>query len=395
MNKIKENIVVLGIIVLTIIMILLFQAVGFQSYSRYSTDTLHYEKASVVEVSSEELEYDEELGMYLGSQELEVEMLDGEEKGEIISVTNYLTKTHSVYAEEGTKIIISADRPEGTEPYYSVYNYDRTLPYVSSLLILAAAIICIGKGKGVKAILGPAYSLFLIVYLVLPAVFSGYSPTVMSILCAVLSTAVTLLLLNGQSKKTYAAIIATTLGVFLALVLFMLMSWMLHLKGFSSSEAEDLILINEATGLRIKDLLFAGVLISSLGAIMDVGMSIVSALFELLHHNPELSAGELFKSGIEIGKDMIGTMTNTLILAFTGSAFITLLVFVSYQVQANQLFNSNYIAIEIAQGICGTFGIVLTVPIASAVSAVMLIRNKKEQEQIVTFQTHANNKHQK
>ena len=159
--------------------------------------------------------------------------------------------------------------------------------------------------------------------------------------------------------------------------------------------AEDLILINEATGLRIKDLLFAGVLISSLGAIMDVGMSIVSALFELLHHNPELSAGELFKSGIEIGKNMIGTMTNTLILAFTGSAFITLLVFVSYQVQANQLFNSNYIAIEIAQGICGTFGIVLTVPIASAVSAVMLIRNKKEQEQIVTFQTHANNKHQK
>ncbi len=221
MNKIKENIVVLGIIVLTIIMILLFQAVGFQSYSRYSTDTLHYEKASVVEVSSEELEYDEELGMYLGSQELEVEMLDGEEKGEIISVTNYLTKTHSVYAEEGTKIIISADRPEGTEPYYSVYNYDRTLAYVSSLLILAAAIICIGKGKGVKAILGPAYSLFLIVYLVLPAVFSGYSPTVMSILCAVLSTAVTLLLLNGQSKKTYvghvdgAEMLDATLSIYL------------------------------------------------------------------------------------------------------------------------------------------------------------------------------------
>ena len=78
-----------------------------------------------------------------------------------------------------------------------------------------------------------------------------------------------------------------------------------------------------------------------------------------------------------MGKDMIGTMTNTLILAFTGSAFITLLVFLSYQVQADQLFNSNYLTIEIAQGICGTFGIVLTVPVASAVTAVFLARKKK------------------
>lgn len=227
--------------------------------------------------------------------------------------------------------------------------------------------------------------MFIIIYLVIPAVFSGYSPIWMSILCAVLSTAVTLLLLNGQSKKTYAAIIATTIGVLFALLLFMLMSWMLHLNGFSSSEAESLILIHESTGLKIKDLLFAGVLISSLGAIMDVGMSIVSSLYEVQHHNPSITARQLFRSGIEIGKDMIGTMTNTLILAFTGSAFITLLVFISYQVQFNQLFSSNYMAIEIAQGVCGTFGIVLTVPVASAVAAFILtgkrfLWKKKKQE---------------
>lgn len=226
------------------------------------------------------------------------------------------------------------------QPYYTVYNYDRNIPILSCCIILAAAIICIGRGKGIKAILGLGYSMFIIIYLVIPAVFSGYSPIWMSILCAVLSTAVTLLLLNGQSKKTYAAIIATTIGVLFALLLFMIMSWMLHLNGFSSSEAESLILIHESTGLKIKDLLFAGVLISSLGAIMDVGMSIVSSLYEVQHHNPSITARQLFRSGIEIGKDMIGTMTNTLILAFTGSAFITLLVFISYQVQFNQLFSS-------------------------------------------------------
>lgn len=91
-------------------------------------------------------------------------------------------------------------------------------------------------------------------------------------------------------------------------------------------------------------------------------MSVVSSLYEIYHHNPTLTAKYIFRSGIEIGKDMIGTMTNTLILAFTGSAFITLLVFLSYQVQFNQLINSNYLSIEIAQGLCGTFGIVLTIP---------------------------------
>ena len=233
-----------------------------------------------------------------------------------------------------------------------------------------------GGGKGVKSIAGLAYSLFLIVYMVLPAVFSGYSPILMSIICGVLSTAVTLLLLNGNSEKTWAAILSTVIGVICSLLFFLIMSLLVHIDGFSSSEAEGLVLISQETGLQIKDVLFAGVLISSLGAIMDTGMSIVSALYEVYTHNPGLGTKELFLSGIEMGKDMIGTMTNTLILAFTGSAFITLLVFLSYQVQADQLFNSNYLTIEIAQGICGTFGIVLTVPVASAVTAAFLARKK-------------------
>lgn len=376
-NRIRENSIVLFIILATVIAVVVFQKTGFRSYSRYASDTLHYEKAVAVEVSDEDLEYDKELRIYLGTQELKVKMLDGKEKGNIIEVTNYLTQTHNVYVKEGTKLIINADRPDNTEPYYTVYNYDRTMPMAGCILVLAAAIVCIGRGKGMKAIAGLVYSMFLIIYLVLPAVFSGYSPIWMSILCGILSTAVTLLLLNGQSEKTWAAILSTTAGVICSLLFFLIMSCLVHIDGFSSSEAEGLILISQETGLRIKDVLFAGVLISSLGAIMDTGMSIVSALYEVYSHNQGLSTKELFLSGIEMGKDMIGTMTNTLILAFTGSAFITLLVFLSYQVQFSQLLNSNYLTIEIAQGICGTFGIVLTVPVASFVTAAFLARKKQ------------------
>lgn len=374
LGKIKENKIVLGIIFLTILLVMLLQNFGYQSYARYVTDTLHYEQGIVVEISDSELHYDEELKIYLGTQNLKVQMTEGSEKGSVIEVTNYLTKTHNVLAKQNMSLIINADRPEQVEPYYTVYNYDRRFALIACVAVLFAAIFCIGGGKGVRAVCGLMYSLFVIVGFLLPAVFSGWSPIWTGILTAVLSTAVTLLLLNGQSKKTLAAILATTIGMIFALIFFKIMSALVHIDGFSSAEAEGLILINEGTGLQIKDVLFAGVLISSLGAIMDVGMSIVSALCEVYLHNPTLNKREIFHSGIEIGKDMIGTMTNTLILAFAGSAFIALLVFISYQVQFNQLINSNYLCIEIAQGICGTFGIVLTIPAASAIMAGLLTR---------------------
>ena len=364
------------IISLSLIAVIAINQLGFKSYNRFETDSLHYDRGKVVEVIDEQITYDKELKIYLGTQDLKVKMTEGESKGKTIEVTNYITKVHQVIAKNNMSLIINIDSPTSVKPFYSVYNYDRSSSMIACVILLFAAIIWIGGGKGIKSILGLVYSLFIIIGILLPTVFSGYSPIIMSIVTAILSTTVTLLLLNGQSRKTFAAIISTTVGVFFALILFTVMSWMIHIDGFSSSEAEGLVLIQEATGLKIKDVLFAGVLIASLGAIMDVGMSIVSALYEVYRHNTSLSARELFKSGIEIGKDMIGTMTNTLILAFTGSAFITLLVFISYKVQFNQLLNSNFMSIEIAQGLCGTFGIVLTIPTASAIAAFMLTKTK-------------------
>ncbi len=377
LRKIKENRIVLTLIFLSVLIVFILQSFSFKQYSRYSTDTLHYDKGIVVEISNENIEYDEKLKIFLGSQELKLKMTEGVKKNEIITVTNYLTKTHNVVAKQNMPLIINIDMPNNIEPYYTVYNYDRSFSLLSCAIVLIAAIFCIGGKKGLKSIAGLLYSMFLIIEFLLPAVFSGWSPIASSILCAFLSTTVTLLLLNGQSGKTFSAILSTLVGMFFAMGLFFITSKLVHIDGFSSADAEGLLLIQEETGLKIKDVLFGGVIISSLGAIMDVAMSIVSSLYEIHHHTPELTSKELFQSGIEIGKDMIGTMTNTLILAFTGSAFITLLVFLSYQIQFRQLLNSNYLSIEIAQGLCGTFGIVLTIPAASAISAIMLKRKHR------------------
>lgn len=375
-NELKENRVVIIIMLITIIAAGFFNQYLAKDYSRVNNDSTDFVSGKIVEITSSNLEYDQDLKINLGKQVVVVEILEGKSAGKRVEIDNYLTAAHNVEVAIGSKVIISADEPDGIDSYYTVYNFDRGLGMIIFTCVLLLVIIAIGRGKGVKAILGLAYTLYLVIFLLLPTVFSGYSPVLMSIICVALSTIVTLMLLNGASKKTYSAIVATVLGVVLSAGGFYLMSLVLKVNGFSVDEAESLVLINQATGLSIKDILFAGILISSLGAIMDVGMSIVSALSELFHHQPNLTQKQIFDSGIEIGKDMIGTMTNTLILAFTGSAFVSLLVLFSYNVDIKQLLSSNYIAIEFAQGIAGTLGIVLTVPITSFISA-WALTNKK------------------
>lgn len=135
-------------------------------------------------------------------------------------------------------------------------------------------------------------------------------------------------------------------------------------------ETESLILITQATGMRLNGILFAGIMVAALGAVMDVAVSLGAALYEIQILNPKISGRELFQSGMNIGRDMIGTMTNTLILAFAGGSLSTLLVFISYGIQFNQLISSDFFAVEVVQGIAGSSAVILTVPITAMVCAI-------------------------
>ena len=135
-------------------------------------------------------------------------------------------------------------------------------------------------------------------------------------------------------------------------------------------------MIAQNTGLKISDLLFAGVLIASLGALMDMTMSIASALFEIRELHPDMPFWQVFRSGMNIGKDMIGTMCETLVLAFVGTALPTLLVLSSYGVHFDQLLSSDYIAIEILYAITGGISVVLCVPATVGLSALLFSKSK-------------------
>ena len=150
-----------------------------------------------------------------------------------------------------------------------------------------------------------------------------------------------------------------------------------HITGYNVSNIDTLVSVGNMTKIQVGDLLFAGILISSLGAVMDVGLSISSTITEIYQVNPALSWQKLFLSGMNVGKDMMGTMSNTLVLAFAGGSLSELILDYAYNLPYRQLINSYTIGIELMQGVAGSIGIILTVPMVSLIAAVMTAWNSR------------------
>lgn len=355
----------------------LFDWNSINQYQAYDTSTLHYVRGRVEAVLSEELTLDEtDPSRYLGEQQLLVELLEGEQKGQQVTVTNYLSRIHNIHTRRGQAVIVCADTPSGAAPYYTVYNYDRTAPLALLVGVFCAAVLLIGRRKGLYALLGVGYTLLIIMVFTVQAVYHGFSPLAVTALTILAASGVSLLLLNGVSRRTLAALLSTLSGVCVTGLAFALFSGLLRLSGYNMDTAETLLLVSGSTGLSVRGLLLAGVLISALGAVMDVAVSLAAALEELILVNPGMEKRALIRSGLNIGKDMIGTMSNTLILAYAGTALNTMLCLVAYGYQPVQLLSSDYLAIELSQGLCATLGVVLTVPVTTGIAALLFTGRK-------------------
>lgn len=366
----KEN---LQTIILAAVMVIIIAAAWIMyksnpiTDSRLTSDAISYEKAKVVEIINEEITKNESTdNRNIGVQEIAVKFISGKEKGKIKSIENQVTTTHNIYVKKGQRVVIKVDAPENTEAYYTVYNYDR-MPGITLIgIIFALLMVLVGKSKGLKSVCGLIFTLLFICIFLIPMIYQGYSPIAVCIVTVAITASTSMLLLNGFSKKTYVAIISVIIEVVMASIFFAIFSGILNLSGYNLEEAEELIIIQQSSGLKISELLFIGIIIASLGAIMDMTVSVASPLFEVKKQNRNITQKQLFKSGMDMGSDMIGTMCETLILAFFGTSITTILVVVSYGTQMSQFLCSDYIAIEIAHSITGAVAVILTVPVTSA-----------------------------
>ena len=338
-------------------------SVSFQSLV---SDTVSYISGTVLEVVEEDLTpSDLKGGPQLGEQTLTIELKDGSQ----ITLTNYLTNTHNILAREGMRVVVCVDAPENVEPYYTLYQYDRSVGLGVAVAIFLLLMLLVGGEKGFYATLALAFSLVFLLKITVPVIYSGGSPILAGLAMVLVSTAVTVFLIYGLSLRGVLGIGVVLAGEFAACGLFLLFSMLLHLSGFKSSDAENLLVAAQNTGLNISTVLFAATMIASLGAVMDVAVSLLSALWEVRLADPDITGRGLWRAGLRMGRDMIGTMSNTLIFAFAGGSLTTLLVLMTYGTDPVQLLHSDYIALEMAHGLCGTCAVILTVPLASLVSA--------------------------
>ena len=344
-----------------------------------SASQMVYERAVVTAVLSDDAfpDYDNAEGRRVGTQELEIQIQTGAHKNEVMSLTNYMSALFNVDLKKGDSIIVRIMTDEDGAYYASLFNYNRGRVLGVFVLLFFVLLAVLGGKKGLGALLGLLFTLGCIWLILIPCLIRGIPAVLVTVGIIAVTAAGALIFLNGFSEKTLCSVLGCVIGVVAAGGIAAAVGAATPMNGFNMSEAENLLLYGADKGLKISGLLVCGVLISALGAVMDVALGIASAVWEIHEQNPALTARQLFRSGLHIGQDAMGTMANTLILAFAGSSLNMLILVQTYEIPFLQLINTDYICIEVIQSIAGAMGILLTVPIVAFISARLMAAQGK------------------
>ena len=342
-----------------------------------SKNSLHYEIAKVLEVKDEKLSKDPIVpNIYIGDQQIKVEILTGQYAHQQFDIKNSMSRLYSIYTKVGMEVVVSYNISDNKVTNLSVYSYKRSTIIYVLISIFFALLILIGKLKGLKSVVSIIFSIVVIFYFMLPGILNGFNSIILATISAVMIILATLSIIGGINYKTFSAILGTICGVIIAGIISFVAGYFAHLSGLTAENTETLIVLAQNTKFNINGLMYAAILIASLGAIMDIGVSIVSAVFEIHATNPKLDKKQLFNSGMNVGKDIIGTMANTLILVFVGSSFTLLIIIAATKMPYIQMSNLDIVCTEIVQGIAGSIAIVITVPVTAIISVFFIEKNR-------------------
>jgi len=338
---------------------------------------MHTEKAVILEVENKKDVNFENNGEDI--QYVKLKVMSGKYKNKTVDTINNLSgnKAYDIKVKEDDKVVVVIEEQVSgdIDVFISEYLRQDYILYLSILFIIL--ILIVGKQKGIKSVITLMITLFSVIKILLPLILKGYDPILTTIGVSIFITAITLFIVSGINNKSISAIIGTTGGVLTSGLISYYIGSKIRLTGFNSEEAIMLSTIGDSINLDFKSLLFAGIIMGALGAVMDVGMSISSSIEEIHKANPSLSKKELFSSGMNVGRDIMGTMTNTLILAYTGSSIPLLLLFMYYEPSIIKILNLDVIATEVVRSLSGSIGLIVAIPLTALVSS-MLIKNKKE-----------------
>lgn len=340
-------------------------------------------KAKVIEIIDKELnEY--KIGNENHKQTtiyFKAKILSGDDKGEIVDAAQQINDLYAGQQEEiveGKRILLM--EMNGTnEADYIMTEYVRTDYLLVLGIIFVIFLIAFGHKKGINTIVSLIFTCLSIFVVFIPAVLSGHNIYLWSVITCLFIIAMTLLLINGISKKTLCSMIGCIAGVFLTALLTIIMTKIMHLTGLVDEQSYYLQLADTSQPFDLIAMVFGGIIIGAVGAIMDVAVSLSASLLEVYEKakDKDKNIKSLMKSGITIGRDMMGTMSNTLVMAYIGSSLSTTLLLLIYSGSLIELLNREMIIVELLQIMVGSFGLLLTIPLTSLICSLIYCKIKK------------------
>lgn len=333
-------------------------------------------RAKVMEMAIDEEKQQQnpesDAGYEITYYQVNLKILSGEHKGETV-YGEHVTDKRMVYnliVEEGDEVLVYLDEDEEgkiVNAYVAEIYRQKNLTYLLALFLFT--LVAVGGVKGLKTIVTLGITGVAVISVLLPGLLKGYSPILLTVAVCAVVTALTLFIISGVNRKTIAAIIGTTGGVLIAGIIALVFGYLTKLTGLGEEEAQMLMYIPQGGGLDFEGLLFAGIILGALGAVMDVGMSISSAMSEIEAIKPEISSKELIRSGMNVGRDVIGTMSNTLILAYAGASMPLMLLFLAHDIPVQEYLNWESISAEVVRTLAGSIGLILTIPLTALIAA--------------------------
>ena len=328
---------------------------------------IEYVTGRVVQIENDTLAPDPAFPyIQIGRQNLTLLIEGGKYNGQHTSTVNFIERGMNSPAKIGTRMVLSS-----YDGFFTtiVVDYNREPVVFALVAAFLGLVVWFGRMKGLRSVFALGFTLCSIIFLFIPMTIRGMDAIAAASIVAVLSTAVSMFSLNGWSKKSMIASVSCALCTFASGIIALIAGAAAHINTLNTAESELLLFISQDTNLKIHHLFFAGIIFATLGAVTDTSMSITSAIAELKDVNPAMKTAELYRSGMNIGRDVMGTMTDTLILAFTGSSINLFVMFYMYQYQYTYLMNMQSLVVELVQGLAGSIAVVLSVPVSALLAA--------------------------
>ncbi len=379
--KFRNFVVWVAAVVISLILIIIGNKIVTKDLNILHADDAYAEKAKITSIEntetnsyslSDDVEYQDDR-LYFKAK-----ILTGEFKGQEVlaaQTSDNYTLDPDQPLSPGDKVILynyGAKEGEADWVFGGFYRLDGMLRLG---LLFCAALLFFGHLKGLNTLISLAFTCMSVFMVFVPSVLAGYNVYAMTCLTCVYVIIMTLLITSGATEKALTTILGCTFGVAVAAILELFLEHVLRLTGIIDEHSIYLGYLDSGVVIDLKSLIFGMIVIGAMGAVMDVAMDISSALHELHYRAPDLTFRELYQSGITIGRDVMGTMANTLVLAYIGSSLCTILLLITYSSSLRELLNRENIIVELMQAVIGSSAILLTMPLTSAICS-FLYTNK-------------------